>query len=489
MSASPLPLPTGADPDPGLVVTVEGLRYALDRPPRPQGRRSVARVCLAEHAEAPGFVDRVDLYAYRSRAAFARRVADAFGREAGAVLGHLAVILDEAERAAAAARAARPRSGPEAPTAARRRDAEALLAEPDLLERAAAAMTARGHVGEEAVKRLTYLVATSRLMACPLSALLLAPSGAGKSAVLDAVAALLPPEDVVPLARLTAHALYYMGRDALRHKLVVVDEYEGAGEADHPLRVLQSKGELRLSLAVRGRAEELVAEGPVAFVSGTTAVRLDVQNASRCVELCLDDGPEQTRRVQAAQARAWAGRPAAAAPGPGAGAGRGLEAWRDAQRVLEPLEVVVPFAERLTFPADAATDRRTPTKLLGLVGAHALLHQRQRQRDELGRVLAEVADYRAVHDLLRPQLEAGRDGLPPRAARALGVLAAAGAPRTRREVARALGWHYMTAARALADLEAHELVRAVDRGTPRRYRVVEAGLLGAGADLLDPGAL
>jgi len=464
------------DPTAPTSVVVDGLRYEVDDLPKKQGRRSVVTVRLDEHPADPGFTDRVDLYAFRSRYAFAGRVADAFGRQPGDVMGHLAVVLDQIERARReepAAEALEP--GPE-----RRAAAEELLRGPDVLDRAAAAMEALGHVGEGAVKRLAYLAATSRLMAHPLSVLLLAPSGTGKSDLLDTVAALMPPEQVAPLVRLTANSLYYMGPDALRHKLVVVDEYEGAGEADHPLRVLQSKGELRLSATVTGRAQEFVARGPVAVVSGTTAATLDVQNTSRCLVLALDDSPEQTARVQAAQARVWSGQ-AVHPPD--------LQVWADAQRILEPAEVAIPFAERLAFPARTTADRRAPGQLLGLVAAHALLHQLDRERDPQGRVVATPADYAAVHTLLRPSVDLDVDGLPPRAARAYRVLVEAGEPRARREVAAALGWHYMTAARALDDLVAHELARVVDAGPPRRYRALEPGVLGGGATLTPPDQL
>jgi len=453
---------------------VDGLAYALDAPPRRHGRRSVISVRRAG-SDAPPLVDRVDMFAFRSRRKLARLVADVLGRDADVVLGHLAVVLDAVERADAEAAEAGPR--PEELTPERRAAAEDLLAQPDLLDRAAAAMEAAGHVGEDAVKRLAYLAATSRLMAHPLSVLLLAPSGTGKSAVLDAVAALMPSEQVVPLVRLTEHSLYYMGPDALRHKLVVVDEYEGAGAADHPLRVLQSKGELRMSSTVKGRAQEFVVRGPVAVVSGTTATNLDVQNTSRCLVLALDDSPEQTARVQAAQARAWSGHTFRTTD---------LQVWADAQRLLEPAEVAIPFAERLAFSARTTADRRAPGQILGLVGAHALLRQRRRERDAHGLIVATPEDYAFVHDLLQPAIEQDLDGLPPRAARAYRVLAEAGEPRTRREVAAALGWHYMTASRGLDDLVAHELARVVDAGPPRRYRPLEPGVLGGGATLTPP---
>lgn len=482
---APAPSTTPRSESPPLVHELEGLVYELDARPRRQGRKSVLSVRLAgAGSEAgPPLVDRCDLYAFRSRRPFAQLVADCFGREVGQVLGHLALILDAVERAHAAAesddQALAVRLTPE-----RRAEAEALLAADDLLERAAAAMTALGHVGEEEVKRLCFLVALSRLLERPLSALLLAPSGTGKSAVLEAVAALVPPEQQVALVRLTAQSLFYAGPEALRHKLVLVDEYEGQEEADHAVRVLQSRGELTQTATVKGKAERFTVKGPVAVMSGTTSAAIDPQNASRALLLGLDDSPAQTRRIQEAQARAWAGSTRGRAPA--------LRVWHDAQRLLgeePPARVAIPFAARLALPARTSADRRLGPQLFGLVATHALLQSRRRARDRQGRIVATDADYAAVHALLQPVAHApGHEDLSPRAARAHAWLLARQEPVDRQGLACALGWSYNTAKKALAELLEHELVRRVEAGPPARYRALGARV-SAPLSLTPPRAL
>jgi hypothetical protein len=415
-SPSGSPRSTGAR----LSVEVAGLTYALDRS-SPTARRSIVTV-RATGSSGPAIVtDRVDLWSRRVQLSFARAVAEATGRDAGEITGAIALLLDTADRAAAEEERA---PAPLGVTGRRRARAEKLLRAKDLLDRAALALEGVGYVGEERAKKIAFLVSVSRLLEKPLSLLLLAPSASGKSALQDAVSALLPSEAVVPVARLTAQSLYYMGEDALRHRVVLVDEYEGAGEAEHPLRVLQSKGELRQTLTVNGRAASVVARGPVAVMTGTTLTTIDLQNTSRCITLSLDDGPEQTRRVQAAQAAAWAGERA----------GRRVDVllWQDAQRLLDPLEVVIPFATRLRFPARTATDRRLSAQVLGLVAALALLRQRQRGRDRKGRVVATADDYKVVFDLLKPVFQDSVDGLSPRAARAYRVLTGAAPARRSR---------------------------------------------------------
>lgn len=64
--------------------------------------------------------------------------------------------------------------------------------------------------------------------------------------------------------------------------------------------------------------------------------------------------------------------------------------------------VIVPFAELLAelLPDNEIRLRRDFPQLLGVIGAHALLHQLHRECDSEGRVLAELADYHAVYALV-----------------------------------------------------------------------------------------
>ena len=452
---------------PLALVELDGLTYTVT----PDKRKTVVQVRSTTDASAPGFTDRVDLVDFRRRQRLARDVADLFGRQDREVLGHLAVVLDAIERST--------RQEPEeiALTPERKRAATRLLKSPDLLGRAAKALEGVGHVGEPETKRLGYLVATSRLLLRPLSAILRAPSGCGKSQLLEALEALTPPESVTFLSRVTAQALFYASPGHLKHKLVLVDEQAGATDADYSIRTLQSKG--FLTLQAPGKPPMRV-EGPIALMSGTTSADLNPENLSRCLELTLDDSPEQTQRIQSAQRKAWAGKGRKPAD---------TQLWQDAQRLLEPLPVVIPFAERLRFPTRTTHDRRGNAKLMGLVAAHALLNQHQRERDERGRVLATAEDYASVHGLLQPVLTAEINEVSPRAAQVYRCLDEASEPLSRRDVASRLRCGYNTAKRALADLLTQELVTTVQGGPPTLYRVLDRSVLGTSSALVAPEAV
>lgn len=74
--------------------------------------------------------------------------------------------------------------------------------------------------------------------------LILSSSGAGKTALQDAVLAFCPPEDLVKLTALSGKALFYKERLSLKHKVLALEEGDGAEEAMYAIRIHQRHGEL-----------------------------------------------------------------------------------------------------------------------------------------------------------------------------------------------------------------------------------------------------
>jgi hypothetical protein len=217
-----------------------------------------------------------------------------------------------------------------------------------------------GYVGEETNKRLLYLVAVSRKLDDPLSAIVLSQSGAGKSGITEVIERLTPPEDVVLLTRLTPQSLYYVEQGFLDRKLVIVEERHGSMEADYSIRVLQSRKKLIAAAPIKDPAtgsmktKVFTVEARAAFIEATTASAVNHENATRCFELTMDESAEQTRRIHERMSLLRTER--------GLAARQKTEAitrrhW-NAQRLLEPLPVVIPFADKLTFPSAWLRTRR-----------------------------------------------------------------------------------------------------------------------------------
>ncbi len=358
-------------------------------------------------AAARFHVDTLDLYASRSRSEFEKRAAKVLGIEAGAVEKALLALLVEAEKVSEAGETKDETSARPTLTDAEREEALVLLKRPDLLDQVAKDVDALGFVGEETTKRLLYLVAISRKLPDPLSAIVLSQSGAGKSGLTEVIERLTPPEDVVLLTRLTPQSLYYTEPGFLDRKLVIVEERYGSVEADYSIRVLQSRGKLIAAAPVKDpqtgnmRTKVFTVEARAAFIEATTAGSVNHENATRCFELTMDESPEQTRRIHERQRLMRTE--------------RGLELRREAeeitrrhwnaQRLLEPLPVVIPFADKLSFPSSWMRTRRDHARFLNLIEVSAFLHQHQRERRgglsarSGDAIVASVEDYAVAYAL------------------------------------------------------------------------------------------
>jgi DNA primase catalytic core len=359
LSETPAPIATSDDP---LTFHRDGLSYSARVQSTLLGRlRATVKVTRGEIFH----VDTLDLYASRSRSEFAKRVSKVFGVEAAAVESALLVLVVEAEKKAEREEA-EPGSQPVAMTDAERDEALALLRHPDLLDQVARDIDVLGYVGEDTNKRLLYLVAVSRKLPDPLSAVILSQSGAGKSGLTEVIERLCPPEDVVLLTRLTPQSLYYVEPGFLDKKLVIVEERYGSIEADYSIRVLQSRKKLIAAAPVKDPAtgnmktKVFTVEARAAFIEATTASSVNHENATRCFELAMDETAEQTRKIHARMSLLRTERGLALRQEADAISRRH---W-NAQRLLETLPVIIPFADRLTFPSSWLRTRRDYARFL-----------------------------------------------------------------------------------------------------------------------------
>jgi hypothetical protein len=430
-------------------------------------------------------VDTLDLYASRSRTEFTKRVAKALTVDAEAVERDLLALLVEAEKTASADEgSAEAASSPPPISESDRAEALAFLKRHDLLDQAAKDVDALGFVGEDTNKRLLYLVAISRKLPDPLSAIVLSQSGAGKSGITEVIEKLTPPEDVVLFTRLTPQSLYYTEPGFLDQKLVIVEERYGSMEADYSIRVLQSRKKLIAAAPIKDpqtgnmRTKVFTVEARAAFIEATTASAVNHENATRCFELTMDESPEQTRRIHERQRLMRTER--------GLDLRREAEAiarrhW-NAQRLLESLPVVIPFADRLTFPSSWMRTRRDHARFLNLIEVSAFLHQHQRERRN-GAVLADVADYAAAYALaasvLAETLSDVKKPLREAYERIRGLSSEGDGTISRREIREALAVPDSTVRRWLSDLVELEYLAIVDTGRQgagktARYRIADS---------------
>ncbi|MBX9802007.1 MAG: toprim domain-containing protein [Caulobacteraceae bacterium] len=459
-------------------------------------------------------VDGLELLSAKARGAFVAEASaelglapEAIKRDLGLVLLKLEAVQEERLEAA---RAAETKTGP-AMTATQENAALAWLKAPDLMGRIAADVASCGVVGEAENALCVYLAALSRKLDRPLAVLIQSTSAAGKSALMDAVMDLIPEEERVAYSAMTGQSLFYLGEADLKHKALAIAEEEGARHAGYALKLLQSQGTLTIASTGKDPAtgklvtQDYTVEGPVALMMTTTAIDLDEELRNRCLVLTIDESREQTRAIHARQRfeetlEGLRGRQDQAAI-------RTLH--QNAQRLIRPLKVVNPFAERLTFLDDQTRTRRDHRKYLGLIRVIALLHQHQRPIRTLARpadgqegepvayIEATVADIAVANRLAHAVLGTTLDELPPQTRRLLALIrtwtedratAEAVKPRdlrfTRREVREATGWGDTQLKVHLHRLEELEYLLTRRDGTRLVYELAWGGEGGDGSSFV-----
>ncbi len=432
------------------------------------GMRAQIRVARS----GTSLIDRLDLVSSSSRRKFARMSAVRLGTTSRDVEDHLCAIAEHLDSLEAGQREEDDKPAKLGPD--ERSAAEELLRARDLLRRLAGALEGHfGLVGEGANRKLAVLVAVSKLLDRPLGAIVRGPAGCGKSALVEAAAKLLPSSEVLNFSRLTAQSLYFMPREMLQHKLLMVDEYEGLAEAEYALRTMMSSGKLSLAITLREGGRVPVTrsiEVPTSLaVLVSTTREVNIENLSRFIELRMDDSAAQTRSVMEGLAMMSRGQTGAAGE---------MELMRNALGLLRNCRVRVPYAHRLVYASGNVLARRQFGQLIGLISAHAALCQLQRAGEEGAGgelvVVAEKADYQAVHELLGSVMEHFEEGISPAAMTLLDRLQEEGSKAvTRKEIMERMLWSYGKTHRTLSELVSLDLLIADTQcsGALRTYEV------------------
>jgi len=379
--------------------------------------------------------DSVDLCKDADRRRFVLRAAeetnlspDLLKRDLGRLLGLLETHLED--RARTGAQEAPAPAGAQM-SAAEREEALAFLQQPHLLDRVMEAVELGGIVGERTNILAGYLSCVSRKLDRPLAVIIQSTSAAGKSTLMEAILSFFPEEERIKYSAMTGQSLYYLGETNLRHKILAIVEEEGAEKASYALKLLQSEGELTIASTGKdpqtGRmmTQEYHVEGPVMIFLTTTAIDIDEELMNRCIVLTVDESAEQTARIHALQ------RQRRTIEGLIASEQRKdvLRVMRNAQRLLEPVNIINPFAPDLTFGSRRTRARRDHEKYLTLIDSIALLHQHQRERhcrEFQGRAVQYIEvtleDIEIANRIAPEILARSLDELPPQSRRLYGEI-------------------------------------------------------------------
>lgn len=253
------------------------------------------------------------------------------------------------------------------------------LSAPNLMERTREDIGKAGVIGEETNRLLMYLIFTSRKRQNPLHVISLGSSGIGKTHLQEKVSALIPDEDKIESTSLTAAAIYYFGRYDLRHKLVLIEDLDGAEHALFPIRELQSKRKIIRTVPVKNtkgetKSIQLVVEGPVTIAGCTTKESIYEDNANRSFLIYIDESKEQDEKVMQYQRKHSAGKIDTSEQQ------NIVKQLQNMQRMLHAVQVRNPYAELLKIPDEVFKPRRTNAHYLAFIELVTFYHQYQREK-------------------------------------------------------------------------------------------------------------
>jgi predicted transcriptional regulator len=369
--------------------------------------RVTIKVALPQ-SERPPLRHNLDLYNDSQCEKFIRKIAERLEIGTSLVAGCLSELTEQLENyrlEQLKAQSANNQKAAKPLTAEEVRAARAFLEEKNLLQRTNELIGTSGIVGEEKNRLLLYLIFTSRKLQRPLHAISLATSGTGKTHLQEKVGELIPEEDRIEITTLSENAFYYFGQRELKHRVILIEDLDGAENVLYPLRELQSKRKITKTIAHKNTKGEtktitLTVEGPVSVSGCTTQESVYEDNANRSFLLYLDESAEQDAKIMQYQRAQSAGVIDTLSET------KAQELLKNVQRVLQPITIKNPYAEKLVLPAEILKPRRTNAHYLQFIEAVTFYHQAQRTQhvdQSSGEVYIQTTpeDIAAANELIK----------------------------------------------------------------------------------------
>ena len=346
------------------------------------------------------------------------------------------------------------------------------LTNPGLTERTHALFGGLGLIGEQDNATLLFFIFLTRFFKNPLHAIVMGSTGSGKTYLLQGVAAAVPKQHIHVTTSLSENTLYYTPQDFLKHKILLQEDLDGAYNALLPLRELMSNQSIsRFSTKTNSRTGDskqvyLHVEGPVCVAGATTKDKIYEDNANRSFLIQIEENPRHEAEVLEYQGKIAAGL-VNAKKYEGS-----INLLKACQLLIEPVEVIIPFAPKLELSPHVFKKMRTKNHYLTLIKAVTLWNQHQRKRttDREGNtfLLSTLEDVEWANYLCRDALLRKSDELSGKTRNffeSLKDLIKEWNVKTfyAKEIRRHYRMHPMELQRRLNELEARGLMRCVSR--------------------------
>ena len=234
--------------------------------------------------------------------------------------------------------------------------------------------------------------------------------GTGKTATLMAVKKLYSKNCYHLIDNGSAKSIYNMRKDSLKHKVLILNEafsFEGNSSSDteftHIVRCLLSEGSVTYQYTSFDAAGNKITayqtvSGPTPLITTSIYGSHEKQLDDRMFSIHPNVSSKQTNAVLDIEAKQASGIFKAIDE-------KEIQTWRVFHDSLEVLDVVIPFAPDIQsflgqggeLPTSA---RRAFKRVLISIKTISLLHQKQRPKDDQGRVIAEIQDYALAYQLI-----------------------------------------------------------------------------------------
>ena len=258
--------------------------------------------------------------------------------------------------------------------------AREFLNSPDLTEKTHQLFGSLGLIGEQDSATLLFFIFLTRFFKNPLHAIVMGSTGSGKTYLLQGVAGTVPRQNIHVTTSLSENTLYYTPRDFLKYKILLQEDLDGAYSALLPLRELMSNQEIsRFSTKTNSRTGDskqvyLHVEGPVCVAGATTRDKIYEDNANRSFLIQVEENPSHERQVLEYQGKLAAGLVNFRRYE------ENINVLKACQLLIEPVEVIIPFAPKLELPPHVFKKMRTKNHYLTLIKSITLWNQHQRKR-------------------------------------------------------------------------------------------------------------
>lgn len=234
--------------------------------------------------------------------------------------------------------------------------------------------------------------------------------GSGKTATLMTTLKLYSKNCYHLIDNGSAKSIYNMKKDALKHKTLILNEafsFEGNSTSDneftHIVRCLLSEGSVTYqstSYDSDGNkfAKYQTVSGPTPLITTSIYGSHEKQLDDRMFSIHPNMSSQQTSDVISIEAKQASGVFKTLDENE-------IQTWRIFHDSLEVLDVVIPFAPDIHAFFVKSDDlpvaaRRAFKRVMTSIKTISLLHQKQRLKDDQGRLIAEIQDYALAYQLI-----------------------------------------------------------------------------------------